>query len=395
MKKRLSSSSFLYCLFRFFQDAALIYPVYIIMFRDSGLSFPQIAALLAVWAAAVMLLELPCGILADVWNRRNMLVIAMVMKACGFACWLLWPEYYGFLAGFVFWGLQEAMTSGTADALLYETLLSEGRPAQFETIAGLGGFASRAAIVISMVLGGYLYSIDPPVVLGISVAAMLLGALCIIPLADTRPRTAQQKPGTVIRSIIASMRAAWKIPGMAALVVFGSIAGAAYGVLDEYDTIFGEYRGVPLALVGVWGAFRFMLEGAGSLLAPVLRTRLHIHKPQRLALWCIAAAVLLVIGASGPDFVLPLYFIFYCMMAAFEILFQGIIQRRIESDCRASFASFASFLYSGAGIGIGLLFGAAAGRKGLPVLFITGACIIILSSCGYLWQYRRAVQNDE
>lgn len=82
----------LYMAFSFFQDLALVYPVYMILFQDRGLDFLQLSWLLAIWGVPVLLMEVPSGILADLWSRKWTLVIGMVLKGAGFLVWLLRPD---------------------------------------------------------------------------------------------------------------------------------------------------------------------------------------------------------------------------------------------------------------------------------------------------------------
>ena len=64
-----------------------VYPIYLLMFESKGLSLGEISLLLAIWAAPVVLLELPTGILSDHWARKNMLVIGGLLQG---VCYILW-----------------------------------------------------------------------------------------------------------------------------------------------------------------------------------------------------------------------------------------------------------------------------------------------------------------
>ena len=77
-------SRIFYCLHRFFLDLGLIYPVYLLLLQRQGLSYVQISVLLSVWAGSALLLELPSGILADLWSRKAIIALSMVLKAGGF-----------------------------------------------------------------------------------------------------------------------------------------------------------------------------------------------------------------------------------------------------------------------------------------------------------------------
>src|SRR5688572_26138534 len=105
----------LFYLYAFFKSFILIYPLYAVMFVDNGLSASQISILFIVWSAVAFVLEVPSGAVADKFSRKYVLIVATLFQAAAFACWLAWPNFWGFLVGFVLWGINSALTSGTEE----------------------------------------------------------------------------------------------------------------------------------------------------------------------------------------------------------------------------------------------------------------------------------------
>ena len=69
----------LFILFRVLFNARFYYPVFTILFLDFGLTLSQFALLNAVWAATIVICEVPSGALADSVGRRNLLVFAAAL----------------------------------------------------------------------------------------------------------------------------------------------------------------------------------------------------------------------------------------------------------------------------------------------------------------------------
>src|SRR3712207_4816399 len=84
------------------------YPLYALLFLDTGLSGAQISLLFGVWSVTAFLSEVPAGALADRWSRRGVLVLGGVLQAVGFAVWTAAPSFWTFLAGFVIWEIGRA-----------------------------------------------------------------------------------------------------------------------------------------------------------------------------------------------------------------------------------------------------------------------------------------------
>ncbi len=362
-----------------------MYPVYLIYFQETGLSYLQLSWLLAIWGVAVLLVEVPSGLIADLWSRKWSLVIGMLLKGAGFLVWLVRPDFAGFAVGFMLWGFQEAICTGTTEALLYDMLKDSEEESRFVEISGKGVFVGRIGVVVSVLLGGWVFSVAPALVMVASAVSMAVAALCagllVQPLAARRgvPHTAGFR--VHLRAVLASVRAAAGVKGMLPLVLFGSLSVVVYGVLDEYDFLFAQHRGVPLALVGVWGAGRFILEGLGAGLAHRLERLLGLQSPVRLAGWMTAAGLLLCVGVLGDSrALLGFYFGFFAMMAAAEVIFQGWVQHRVESAGRATISSAVSFVYEAFGLGLVLLAGPVAEISGLTGLFVFGAVVVTVSS---------------
>jgi len=55
----------------FLDDFVLLYPVYALLFSDTGLSVGQISSLFVIWSGASLVFEVPSGAWADAVSRRH------------------------------------------------------------------------------------------------------------------------------------------------------------------------------------------------------------------------------------------------------------------------------------------------------------------------------------
>ncbi|MFD0774371.1 MFS transporter, partial [Streptomonospora algeriensis] len=112
--------------YAFLEDLVLLYPVYALLFADTGLDPAQISSLFVLWSVTAIVLEVPSGVLADLCSRRLLVALAPLFSGAGFALWTLTPGYAAFAAGFVVWGTGSAMRSGALEALVYSELAHIG-----------------------------------------------------------------------------------------------------------------------------------------------------------------------------------------------------------------------------------------------------------------------------
>src|SRR5206468_1779045 len=128
-----------------------------------GFDAAGIGLIAAVYAAVVPLLEVPFGVLADRWSRTGVLVLATVALAASALVGGLsnGPGMYAVSA--VLLGVYFALESGTADSIIYDTLVEEtGSGESYEAWLGRFHVIEAVTLVFSSVLGGVLATAFSP-----------------------------------------------------------------------------------------------------------------------------------------------------------------------------------------------------------------------------------------
>ncbi len=152
----------LFIAFRVTFNTRFYYPVLAILFLDFGLTLEQFALLNMIWAAAVVLLEVPSGALADVLGRRNLLVVAGVLMVMEMAILCFVPRgastflFMAFLTNRILSGAAEAAASGADEAIAYDSLKKKGledkwpdvlkREMRVRSLASMGAMSLGAAV---------------------------------------------------------------------------------------------------------------------------------------------------------------------------------------------------------------------------------------------------------
>ncbi|MEV5341759.1 MFS transporter, partial [Streptomyces sp. NPDC052676] len=172
--RRLTSTLYGYA---FLHDLILLYPVYALLFGDTGLSVWQISSLFALWSVTSLVLEVPSGAWADAVSRRLLLWLGPLLTAAGFALWVLVPSYPAFALGFVLWGAGEALGSGALEALVHDELDRLGAADRYARVMGRARAAGLLGVMAAMGLAGPVLTLGGyPAVGALSVLALLLAA---------------------------------------------------------------------------------------------------------------------------------------------------------------------------------------------------------------------------
>ncbi|MGH3734405.1 MAG: MFS transporter [Micromonosporaceae bacterium] len=418
-RRRLSAALYAY---EFFTNAIPLYPLYVLLFTDAGLSTAEVSSILATWVVASMLLEIPSGVWADQVSRRLLLCVAPLLAGAGFALWSLVPGYWSFALGAVLWGAQGALKSGAQEALVYEELGALGAADRYATVLGRARtvevFAVTGALLAAgpvLAYGGYL-AIGVTSVVACGLATVAAAAfpehrrdhaaadhsaadhpgtdhaaqehpVAELPAAE---RTAAERPAARAGGYLATLRAGVTEVRTDRRVLLAVLAIPAvatiWGDLEEYVPLLATEVGVPattvpLYVLAVWAGIT-----AGGLLAGFGRT----PGGNRLSIVVIAAAGLLAAGAlSGVRAGFVLIALAFCLFQLVTVAVEARLQHLITGPSRATVTSVASLGSGVASLASYGVYAAAAGYTRHGVIFAALMVPYLLAALGFRrsWAY--------
>jgi len=137
-----------------------------ILFLDFGLSIAQFAILNAVWAATIVLAEVPSGALADIVGRKQLLVFATVIMIIEVGIISFVPKiapstlFIVFMVNRILSGLAEAAASGADEAIAYDSLKPESAPDQWGRVLEVLMRFQSIGFIVAMTVGAAIYDPD-------------------------------------------------------------------------------------------------------------------------------------------------------------------------------------------------------------------------------------------
>ncbi len=126
----------LYYGFQFFFSLLLWLPVFYEFQKRIGLSDPQIFSIQSIYYIAFCLLEIPTGLLADLWGYRKCLRGGAVVLVAANLMPIVAPSYAGFLCHFLLIALSRSFISGASSAYLYEYTKQSNSQLEYKQIEG-------------------------------------------------------------------------------------------------------------------------------------------------------------------------------------------------------------------------------------------------------------------
>lgn len=376
----------LFITFRVLFNARFYYPVFSILFLDFGLTLSQFAILNVVWAATIVLCEVPSGALADTIGRRNLLVFAGCLMVIEIALWAFVPRsnltllFWVFVLNRILSGMAEAAASGADEALAYDSLKREGDIEQWGQVLERQTQIQSAGFVIAMTLGGMIY--DPsllqkivglfgfgweitrestlrlPIYLTLLTAVFtLLTTLKMreVPTAETPAMEQQSTIGSAFRLVWQAGHWIFRTPFVLGLILFGLLYDSVTRMILTMASQYYRIIEVPEALFGILGS---VLALFGFVMPGVARRLSEKHAPLTNLL---LTASLILLGLIGMSFAWPWFgiipaLLLFCNMYLIGFFLSHYLNQATSSEQRATVLSFKGlFLNLGYGL-IGIFY---------------------------------------
>lgn len=385
MKRSLQNNIKTIYIMGFFHSFMVLIPVFVPLLQGYGLSMSEVMQTQALFALTIALCEVPSGYIADIWGRRNAVILGSILNGFGFLS-LLWADsFVDFLVYEFILGVGFSLISGADLALLYDTEVylqaigkGNGASKSLSRLISIEAAASGIAGIVASIL--LIWSLDWVVWVQAFTGFMpfVLGLALVEP---PRPKTTagHRKNARHLVSLILFDKPVlcWTV---FAISVFGLLAVYIFWIYQKY----WELQGIPLGQFGyIWAAFALMVS-LSARYAGALEKRLG-HKNL-----LILIAVLPLVGLLGMTFGkgwlgVMFGFAIQASRGISMTMFYGALNRRVSGEFRATANSLASLGVRGLFIVTGPILGYVLDRYGmtqtllgLVVIFTPLMCLVLV-----------------
>ncbi|MBK3645879.1 MFS transporter [Streptomyces sp. MBT33] len=377
--------------YSFLDEFVLLYPVYTLLFSDTGLSVWQISSLFVLWSVTGVVLEVPSGAWADAVSRRMLLWLGPLLTAAGFALWVLVPSYWAFAVGFVLWGARGAFVSGALEALVYEELERLGAADRYARFMGRSRAVGLVAVMAAMGLAGPVLAWGGyPAVGAASVLVCVASAVTAGAFPEQRP-TAAHDDGSEAATLWAGLAEARREPTVRGAILLVPAVTAVWGALDEYTPLLVRETGVPDARV----PYLLLLIWAGATAGSLLAGRFERLGTGGLAWLLGVAAVALAVGAAArTPLALGLVAVAFGGFQLATVLADVRLQQRIDDTGRATLTSVAGLGTELVTVAVYAGYAAIATRSGHGTAFVLFALPYLLTALALGIRARSGARNE-
>lgn len=305
--------------------------------QSIGIDAVGIGIVAAAFLAVNVLLDIPSGILADRWSRKGTLALGILGMLVSSIILGFSQGFLTYITGYaIFRGLYVVGTSGTYQALMYDSLHELGRSQEYSKRMGRAYAMFLVGVAIANVASGWIAdTFDFRTTFFLTIIPCIINLFVVLSIKEPSFHKSQQTAKPVGQLI----EAARVIKGLAFLrslvIVF-----ALMTVVELYKNDFGQLyllRYVSqVELIGILWAFGALSWAAGYLIAHRFRARLN---------WLIIASVAPLLLMSFIDNWIGIV-LFMLQHVAMGALFNQVDTRVQEATPSAVRASIFSVLSS-------------------------------------------------
>lgn len=341
----------------------------------------------AVLLAVIVLFDVPSGILADRWKRKYVLLLAMLALFVSTAILGVSDGLPLYLIGSIVYGFYLVLSSGTFQAIMYDSLLQEGKQQDYSKHQGRAYGLFMVGMATSSLVGGYIAGY-----VGLQQTFLwslpFAGVAALVLLYVKEPLVHKEVTDA---KLIAHVRSSWQLirkqPIVFHLALFLIIGGMLRSTQNEFAGLY--YIGISLSavLMGYTNAAKWLAGALGNLLAPLVgRRRAFMLLP-----WFFIAFAFFAFVAELSSLIFFLLAVLLYGVIANQA--EAVIQDHVSSTLRATTLALISFSVNVIMIPLSLVFGVLAQQLNVFYGYAFFACIGLAYAVFWLVSSRRHVKG--
>ena len=312
-----------------------------------GYNLVDIGIAETVFHITSLIFEIPSGVLADVFGRKKMLIVSSIMRMIGNIIMILSDNLFTVCLSIAFHALSYNFSSGTGDALAYDSLKAANAESRFERFESDQLVIYRLCSGISTLCAGFALFIGHRLAYGTDLITGVIQIAVLMSLSEMYAPAPEQS-GSIAARLAICLKESFTFMKSAKramkLMIVNSLIGAADTLLLFFLQAKLPEGGIPHRLLGA--ALLFM--EIGGIIGSKLITKLP--KLSYRCVFCISSVMVLagIVAEHSPMYAVMALGGFIAAVAddALQVRTNVLLQDMFPSEQRATLTSLESFTFS-------------------------------------------------
>lgn len=317
--QKLESNLWRYRLYLALLFTPIFLPTLVLFWKQNGLDMFDVFLLQGLFAIAVVILEVPTGMVADQLGKRTSLLAGTALFTIGHIVYALGYSFLVFLLAELIMALGLALVSGADSAFLYDTLQALDRKDEYTEVEGHARSWQMVSIAASNIIGGIVGSYSYRATVWLSIIGPALAMILAFQFVEPKLAKSDSQENKALGSFREEWSKYWKLLLSALkfvrkhqlvrwyILLFAMLGGSATWLLWLYQPYMKATGlpvwafGVAFALFNLWAALssRFahaVVRKLGDVGTFVIAMILQIGTLFVMAVWFHRLSFLLILG---------------------------------------------------------------------------------------------------
>jgi len=380
--------------FSFFSEWVFWIPVVVLFWQKNGLNLTQIMVLQAIFALAVVILEVPTGVVADRLGRKKSLLLGAAFRITGFTAYALGFNFGQFMVAEIILAFGASFISGADTAFLYDSLKQVNKESQFKKVRGHSNSLGYLAAALTSMAGGFIAVYSLRLTWWFSVVGMICLFLVALTFVEAKHSDEPAVKDGYLKHLADCFKESLHNKNFLFLLLFYSILTLFARVSLWFYQPYMKLSGLDIVYFGiVWASFNLFAISGGKA-----ADRIERYLGERRSLWLIVMIIPLSLVFMSQWFVIwGLIFIFLQQFVrgfAAPVL-EDFTHHHLSTAKRATLMSIRNMAGSLVFAILGPAFGYLADTYSLSTaLAVAGVSCFILFAALLIWnRYRDNFKN--
>jgi len=372
--------------------SGLLIPVLSLLLIEKGASLSNLSIILGLYALTVVLLELPTGIMADIFGRKKTFCMSLIISAISFIVILLGRGFPILCIGMILYGFNRALASGSFDALFIDYYIDTFGKEKLHNITTHLSVLEALGLSAGAISGGFLPKIaanitfigiyDLNVIIRI-ILTIIVAVLSSIYISETKTKEKHER--ITIKQHVKNS-SSFVMQNTTVLCIFISVFSTGF-FLSSLETYWQPHFVTLLpskSMTGLLGLMAFLYLAAGmtgSISSNNIIKKFKFNIKKMYLVFRLLLAFSLIFTALQTK--IPSFISFYASIYLFfgmsNVPEGAILNGEIPNEIRASVLSVNSLILQVGGLSGSLLYSIIINYISIPHIWMIAACVVLVT----------------
>ena len=353
--------------------------IWVLYLTYCNMTLLQIGLLEGIYHITSMICEIPSGAWADLVGRKRSMLISRVCITISCIIMLFSRNFWGFALSFIIQALGNAFTSGSEEALVYDSLKCIDKEDDFIKVNGRLNMLIEVSQAIATVVGGVLAEYS---YVWCYVACVVIALLSLVPVVFmTEPPILEERTEQLTGMALVKnhFKVSYQVLNndvrIMKVIVFYSLIFASHALLFFYSQQYFYDSGYNKIQISIVFLFAGVISCLGALASDYLYQKLDVKIAFLSAV--VIALTMVCYGLNIPILAVVVFIISNFFNAVLYPVESECLNRLIPSEQRATLISINSMFFSIMMIVMFPIAGMLADVWNLPIVLM-GVGIVVL-----------------